>query len=291
MRVRIGCEFDYSSDVALPLVMLVKARPDGEHTTLYQSRWTDPDIPIRDYVDAFGNHCWRLSAPAGEFRLRYDAVVAVSDEPDAVVTDAPVIGVDDLPDETLMYTLASRYIQSDLLVPVAWQLFGDTPSTWARVQAICDWVHTNVAYEAGSSDATVTAMDVYERKVGVCRDFALLATGLCRAINIPARYTFGYLPDVGVDAPEAPMDFHAWFEAYLGDRWYTFDARHNTPRIGRIVTGRGRDAVDVAMVTQYGSGSLRSMTVWAEQVLAERLPDEDADELEAAESGWRGATA
>jgi transglutaminase-like putative cysteine protease len=151
-------------------------------------------------------------------------------------------------------------------------------------------VHANIAYESGSSDPTVSAMDVYERRIGVCRDFALLATGLCRAINIPARYTFGYLPDVGVEPPETPMDFHAWFEAYLGERWYTFDARHNIPRIGRIVTGRGRDAVDVAMATQYGSGTLSMMSVWAEEVLGNRPLDDDADELAAAETGPRSST-
>jgi transglutaminase-like putative cysteine protease len=287
MRIRIGCEFEYASDAPLPLFMLVQARPDGDHTTLYQSRWSEPAVPIREYIDSFGNQCWRLIAPAGQFRLRYDAVVAMSDEPDPLVPDAPVIAVESLPDATLVYLLPSRYIQSDLLVPISWELFGNTPTTWARVQSICDWVHANVAYEAGSSDPTVSAMDVYQRRTGVCRDFALLATGLCRGINIPARYTFGYLPDIGVEPPETPMDFHAWFEAYLGDRWYTFDARHNVPRIGRIVIGRGRDAVDVAMTTQYGSSTLNIMNVWAEEVLGDRRTSDDADELEAAEMGWR----
>jgi transglutaminase-like putative cysteine protease len=287
MRVRIGCEFEYASEAPLPLLMLVQARPDGDHTTLYQSRWSEPQVPIREYIDPFGNQCWRLIAPAGRFRIRYDAVVAMSDEPDQVVLDAPLIGVETLPDATLMYLLPSRFIQSDVLVPISWDLFGNTPTTWARVQSICDWVHANIAYEAGSSDPTISAMDVYQRRTGVCRDFALLATGLCRAINIPARYAFGYLPDIGVAPPETPMDFHAWFEAYLGDRWYTFDARHNVPRIGRIVIGRGRDVVDVAMATQYGSGTLNIMNVWAEEVLGDRRPDDDADELEAAETGRR----
>src|SRR5438105_1376337 len=136
MRVRIGCEFEYVSEAPLPLLMLVQARPDGEHTTLYQSRWSDPEVPIREYLDSFGNHCWRLTAPEGTFRLRYDALVATSGEPDLVMSDAPLIAVESLPDDTLMYTLPSRYIQSDLLVPIAWELFGDTPTTWARVQSI-----------------------------------------------------------------------------------------------------------------------------------------------------------
>jgi transglutaminase-like putative cysteine protease len=270
------------------MLMLVRAQPDGEHQTLYESRWTDPEIPIREYVDAFGNFCWRFVAPPGRLRIRYDALVAISREPDLVVPDARLVPVEELPDETLVYTLASRYIQSDLLVGRAWELFGSTPPTWARVQAVCDWVHTNIAYQTGSSDPTITAMDVLERKVGVCRDFALLATAFCRALNIPARYTFGYFPDIAVEPPDVPMDFHAWFEAYLGDRWYSFDARHNVPRIGRVVIGRGRDAIDTALSTQYGSSRLSMMTVWADEVPSVPGPEPDADELEAAETSLGG---
>jgi transglutaminase-like putative cysteine protease len=282
MRVRVGCEFSYESEAAVPTLMLVRPRP-GDNQIEYEARWTDPELPIREYLDVFGNTCWRFTAPGGELRIRYDALVAIPETPDVVEPNAPLIGVDELPDETLVYTLPSRYIESDLLVPIGWELFGQTPPTWARIQAICDWVHTNIEYSAGSSDPSVTAMDVYKRRVGVCRDFALLAIGLCRAVNIPARYTFGYLPDIGVEPPDVPMDFHAWFEAYLGDRWYAFDARHNVPRTGRVAVGRGRDAVDVAMVTQYGAMRLNSMTVWAEEVLHSAQPEQDADELEAAE--------
>jgi transglutaminase-like putative cysteine protease len=207
-----------------------------------------------------------------------------TDIPDRVVPDAPLLGVENLPDSSIVFTLPSRYVESDLLVPIGWELFGETPHTWARVQAICDWVHTHVEYSAGSSDPSPTALDIYKRRVGVCRDFALLAIGLCRAVNIPARYAFGYLPDIGIEPPDIPMDFHAWFEAYLGDRWYAFDARHNVARLGRILVGRGRGAVDVAMVTQYGPARLNAMTVWAEEVPRARQPQHDADELEAAES-------
>jgi transglutaminase-like putative cysteine protease len=269
------------------MLMLVRAQPDGEHEILYESRWTDPEINVHEYVDGFNNHCWRLTAPGGSLRVRYDALVEASSEPDLVVPDAPLVPVESLPDDTLVFTLASRYIQSDLLSSTAWELFGATPPTWARVQAVCDWVHANVTYIPGSSDPTVTALDVLERRVGVCRDFALLATGFCRALNIPARYTFGYLPDIAVEPPDTPMDFHAWFEAYLGGRWHTFDARHNQPRIGRVVIGRGRDAVDVALATQYGSSQLRSMTVWADEVTTHPPRDDDADELEAAEAAAR----
>jgi transglutaminase-like putative cysteine protease len=290
MRIRVGCEFEYESDGPVPMLMLIGAQADAEHQILYASRWTDPEIAIREYVDTFANHCWRFTAPAGHLRVRYDALVAVPGEPDPVVPDAPLVPVDELPDETLVFTLASRYIQSDLLSQAAWDLFETTPPTWARVQAVCDWVHANISYEAGSSGPSVSALDIFERRVGVCRDFALLATGFCRALNIPARYTFGYLPDIAVDPPDTPMDFHAWFEAYLGGRWHTFDARHNEPRIGRVVIGRGRDAVDVAMTTQYGSSQLNTMTVWAEEVTTDPPRDDDADELEAGEAAARSQT-
>jgi transglutaminase-like putative cysteine protease len=287
MRIRVGCEFEYQSEAEVPMLMLVGAQADGEHQLLYSSRWTDPQIAIRDYVDGFGNHCWRFVAPVGLLRVRYDALVAVPSEPDSVVPDAPLVPVDELPDETMVFTLASRYIQSDLLSQAAWDLFGATPPTWARVQAICDWVHANINYTAGSSDPSVSAIDVFVRRVGVCRDFALLATGFCRALNIPARYTFGYLPDIAVEPPDTPMDFHAWFEAYLGGHWYTFDARHNQPRIGRVVIGRGRDAIDVALTTQFGASLLNAMTVWAEEVTTDPPRDDDADDLEANEAAAR----
>jgi transglutaminase-like putative cysteine protease len=285
MRIRVGCEFEYESSAPTPMLMLVRAHPDDEHQTLYESRWTDPSVGVREYVDGFLNRCWRLTAPPGLLRIRYDALVEISGEPDPVVPDAHLVPIQDVPDDALVFTLGSRYVQSDLLGDVAWELFGNTPPTWARVQAICDWVHNNVRYQIGSSNPTVTAMDIYERRVGVCRDFALLATAFCRAMNIPARYTFGYLPDIAVEPPDVPMDFHAWFEAYLGNRWYAFDARHNVPRIGRVVIGRGRDAVDVALTTSFGLQRLNTMTVWAEEVgpasRVQLVGENDADELEA----------
>jgi transglutaminase-like putative cysteine protease len=266
LRLRVGCEFVLDADAPVPTLMLVQAHPDQEHHTLYESHWLRPDVPLHEYVDLFGNRCWRFTVPAGELTVRYDAVVETDREPDLVHPDVPLVAVESLPDETLLYTLPSRYVQSDQLIDDAWRLFGETPPTWARVQAVCDWIHANVQYETGSSHPGLTAVDIYHRRMGVCRDFALLATALCRALNIPARYTFGYLPDIAVEPPDVPMDFHAWFEAYLGGRWYTFDARHNRPRIGRVVIGRGRDAVDVAMTTHFGLTRLRQMTVWADEM-------------------------
>lgn len=268
MRVRVGCEFEFDSDACVPMLMLVRARSTNEQYSAYESHWLDPPgVALRDYLDGFGNHCWRLVAPPGQLRVRYDAVVEVRGEPDPVVPDAGLDPIDSLPGETLVFTLPSRYVQSDQLLDHAWDLFGSTPPTWARVQAIVDWVHSNVEYQTGGSSPGTTALEIMERKVGVCRDFALLSVALCRAMNIPARYTCGYLPDIGVDPPDVPMDFHAWFEAFLGGRWYTFDARHNRPRIGRVVVGHGRDAVDVAMTTSYGASHLKTMTVWADEVV------------------------
>lgn len=266
MRVRVGCEFQYEAQTSVPAVMLVRARSDGTHRTVYESRWVDPALMIREYRDSFGNVCWRLTVPEGFTTLRYDAVVDVDDEPDPTHLGTLLTPVAELPDEALEFTLASRYVESDLLSNDAWSLFGNTPQSWQRVQAVCDWVHSNIKYKGGSSSPEVSALTVYQRRVGVCRDFALLAVAFCRALNIPARYTFGYLPDIGVDADDTPMDFHAWFEAFIGGRWYTFDARHNIPRIGRVVIGYGRDAADVAMTTSWGALRLERMTVWADEV-------------------------
>jgi transglutaminase-like putative cysteine protease len=269
VRVRIGCEFEIESDGEVAMLMLVRPRPDADHRVVQESQAVEPTtIPLREYVDGFGNRCWRFRTPAGVLQVRYDAVADVPDEPDLVVPDALLVEPDALPDDTLVYTLPSRYVPSDLLLDRAWELFGSTPPTWARVQAIVDWVHGNVRYETGSSAPSDTALETFERRVGVCRDFALLSVALCRAMNIPARYTFGYLPDIGIDPPDIDMDFHAWFEAFLGDRWYTFDARHNQPRIGRVVVGRGRDVADVALTTAYGPTRLNRMVVWADEVAA-----------------------
>jgi len=269
MRIRVGCEFRYEATWPTPTVIQVQPRPDGQHK-LVQEHWeTTPDIESHLYHDGFGNPCRRLVMPVGEQVWRYDAIAEVSGELEPYMPDIVQLPVEALPDETLVYTLPSRFCLSDVLSDQAWSLFGSTEPGWARVQAICDWVHNNIRFQYGTSNPTTTAADVCAQGVGVCRDFAHLAVSFCRAMNIPARYAFGYLPDIGVPAPDAPMDFCAWFEAYLGGTWYTFDARNNQRRIGRVLIGRGRDALDVAMVTSYGSPRLQSMIVWADEV-----PDE-----------------
>jgi transglutaminase-like putative cysteine protease len=195
-------------------------------------------------------------------------MMEISGDPDDVDLSAPQHPVEDLPDEVLLFTLPSRYCLSDALLNTAWELFGNAQPGWSRVQAVCDWIHDNIEYGVKSTPLT-TALEIYERRGGVCRDFAHLGVTFCRALNIPARYVFGYMPDIDVPPPWPPMDFHAWFEVYLGSRWWTFDARFNTPRIGRIPIGRGRDAVDVAMVTTWGAAQLRQMLVWADVVTDE----------------------
>lgn len=266
MRIRVGCEFRYEATWPTPTVIQVEPRPDADHRLLQEQWETTPDITSRRYSDSFGNPCRRLMMPIGEQVWQYDAIVEVSGELEPYVPDAIQLPVEQLPDETLVYTLPSRFCLSDVLSDQAWSLFGNTEPGWARVQAICDWVHTNIRFQYGTSTPTTTSADVCAQGVGVCRDFAHLAITFCRAMNIPARYAFGYLPDINVAPVDAAMDFCAWFEAYLGDRWYTFDARNNERRIGRVLIGRGRDALDVAMVTSYGSPRLQSMTVWADEV-------------------------
>ena len=286
MRIRVGCEFVWETTAPVPMLMLVKPRADADHLAVYESTWSDPQLAIHEYTDLFGNNCWRFVAPEGTSAVRYDAVVEIPETPDPVVPHAALHAVEDLPDDALVFTLPSRYVESDKLLDVAWELFGNTAPTWERIQAVCDWVHHNIQFVNGSSTPATTAFDVYQQRMGVCRDFALLSVALCRALNIPARYTFGYLPDIAIEPPDVPMDFHTWFEAYVGGRWYTFDARHNTPRVGRVVIGRGRDAVDCALSTAYGNARLAKFTVWSDEITAERPggppQEEDADNAEAA---------
>lgn len=262
--IRVGCSFVQVAEVPTHAVLQVEPRPDVA-ATVVEAGWSN--VPPGDgttYVDVYGNLCRRLTLAAGQSTLTYDALVEVDDAPDAEATGAEEIGAPDLPDEALVYTLPSRYCPSDALGDTGWALFGSVAPGWGRVQAICDWVHDEVTFGYGSSDPLTTAVDVYESRAGVCRDFAHLAVTFCRVFNIPARYAFGYLPDIGVPPPDDPMDFCAWMEVYLGGRWWTFDPRNNQRRVGRVLIGRGRDALDVAMVTTYGAVELASMEVRAE---------------------------
>jgi transglutaminase-like putative cysteine protease len=230
-----------------------------------------PHTPISEHIDGFGNRCGRLLAPAGQVRLTNETLVEDSGRPDDAVPDARQHAVEDLPAEVLPFLLASRYCEVDLLSEVAWKLFDKAPSGWQRVQAVCDWVHTHIEFGYEHARPTKTAYEAYREGKGVCRDFTHLAITFCRCLNIPARYATGYLGDIGVPLSPAPMDFSAWFEVFLGHRWHTFDARFNTPRIGRVLVARGRDAVDVALITSFGQVVLEKFAVIAEEVQTQQV--------------------
>jgi transglutaminase-like putative cysteine protease len=227
----------------------------------------NPSVPVSAYRDGFGNWCSRLVAPPGRLRLSADALIQDSGQPDVVVPNAWQIEVQNLPEETLVFLLGSRYCETDQLSNLAWQLFGQTPMGWARVQAICDFVHNHLVFGYEHASATKTALQAYQQRRGVCRDYAHLAIAFCRCMNIPARYCTGYLGDIGMPPPYAPMDFAGWFEAWLGGAWYTFDPRNNQPRIGRVLIARGRDAADVAISTCFGENRLESFMVVTDEVV------------------------
>jgi len=218
------------------------------------------------YIDSYGNECDRLVLPAGTSTLRYDATVEVPDRPDDVDKDATQSAIEDLPDEAFLFLLPSHLCAPEPIYNEAWGLFGDIVPGYERVRSISEWVHEHLTYEVGASSATTTAADVFASGIGVCRDFTQLGIALCRALNVPARYVAGYLPDIGVTPPFPPMDFSSWFEAWIGSQWWTFDPRNNEPRIGRVVIAYGRDASDTAMVTTWGKATLEQMVVWADEV-------------------------
>jgi transglutaminase-like putative cysteine protease len=264
MQVRIGCRFEYEAPARTPSLWQVRPHPDGEHG-LVSETWAPP-APAQYYLDAYGNACDRLTLPAGHSVLRYDATVAVPEHADAVDVHAQETAIESLPSDAFVYLLPSRFCWPDVLHDAAWELFGGVAPGWSRAQAVSDWVHANIHYEVGASTAVTTAYDVWESRTGVCRDLTQLGITLCRALNIPARYVAGYLPDIGVVPPDLPMDFCSWFEAWLDGRWWTFDPRNNEPRVGRVVIARGRDALDGAMVTTWGAAELTVMEVWADEV-------------------------
>ena len=264
LQLRVGCEFRYEIATPTPAIFLVRPTGAGPHR-IRDERWeTEPIGPFHDYVDLYGNVCRRMTLTPGWTVVRYDAHVETVGTLDPEASWAPGLSVDELPDDALVYTLPSRYCLSDELLDRAWDLFGATPPGGPRVQAICDYVNQTLAFAYGSSTTATSALDALASGAGVCRDYAHLAISFCRAMNVPARYVFGYLPDIDSAPLDAPMDFAAWIEVYLGDRWWTFDPRNNLRRKGRVVIARGRDALDVAMVTTYGAAILHEMKVCAE---------------------------
>jgi transglutaminase-like putative cysteine protease len=230
---------------------------------MQREQW-DTDSDHHGYIDLYENRCERFKLASGSSRIAYEAELLLSHPADVIEPNAPETPVASLPDEVLSFVMPSRFCLPDELGHEAWQRFGELAPGWGRVQAVVDFVHGHLEFMPGASNPWTTAADAYRAGQGVCRDFAHLAITFCRALNIPARYVFGYIPDIGVPPPAQPMDFAAWFEAHLDGRWHTFDARNNRPRVGRVVVGRGRDAIDVALITSFGPLTLTGFQVRAE---------------------------
>jgi transglutaminase-like putative cysteine protease len=267
MQLRIGYELIYTFPQPTPIILLVNVHDSLVSEMVVSDRLiAEPSIPITCYRDCFGNRCTRLLAPAGRLRLTADGVIRDSGQPDEVVSTAGQDAVQDLPEETLVFLLGSRYCETDLLTQTAWNLFGFTAPGYERVQAICDYVHNHIAFDYQSARATRSAADAFNERIGVCRDYAHLAIAFCRCMNIPARYCTGYLSDLGTPPPYPVGDFAAWFEAWIGGRWHIFDPRNNVPRMGRYLIARGRDASDVAIATTFGPNTLESFRVWADEI-------------------------
>ena len=267
MLIQVGYELVFNCPQRTPMILMVNVhysraadivRPD--------CLTTDPETPITAYRDGFGNWCSRIVAPIGRIRLTSTGVVRDSATPDVSTIFPQQDALQDLPEETLVFLLGSRYCETDLLSEVAWSRFGQSTPGWSRVQAICDFVHNHIAFDYQKARSTRTAWEAFNERMGVCRDYAHLAIALCRCMNIPARYCTGYLGDMGTLPPYGVMDFAAWFEVYLGGGWHTFDARNNVPRIGRVLIARGRDAADVAIATTFGPNTLESFKVWTDEI-------------------------
>lgn len=268
VQIQVGYELVYELPQPTPMILMLSIHPDRAKDILVaEAPRCDPPVPVSPYRDGFGNLGSRLVAPAGRFVLSNSAMVQDTGLPDTVVPDAAQCMIADLPDEAMTFLLGSRYCEVDLLASAAWNLFGNTPAGWGRVQAVCDFVHQHITFDYQAARATRTAAEAYAEGRGVCRDYAHLAITFCRSLNIPARYCTGYLGDMGTPQPWGVPDFAAWFEVYLDDAWHTFDARNNTPRIGRILLARGRDATDVAITTTFGPNYLASFKVQTDEIV------------------------
>jgi len=268
MQIRAGFEMVYDCPQPTPMIFNLNVHFTrvsdlvGRDDIMF-----DPPVPIKAYRDSFGNWCTRIVAPTGRISVSANALVNDSGNTDVIAPYAHQLAVPDLPEETLLFLLGSRYCETDRLSEIAWNHFGNTALGWARVQAICDFVHNHIAFGYHNARPTRTASEAFSERVGVCRDYAHLAVTFCRCVNIPARYCTGYLGDMGTPPPWGPMDFAAWFEVFLGGAWHTFDARNNTPRIGRILMARGRDATDVAIATTFGPCNLAGFSVYTDEAM------------------------
>ena len=269
MQIRVGFEMIYDCPQPTPMIFNVNVHFTRVSDLVGRDDLVvDPPVPMTAYRDSFGNWCTRLVAPKGRTRVAADVIVNDTGIPEVIVPQAQQVPVPDLPEEALLFLLGSRYCETDRLSETAWSLFGQAPTGWSRVQAICDFVHRHIIFGYEHARKTRTALEAFYDKTGVCRDYAHLAVAFCRCMNIPARYCSGYLGDIGVPPPHDPMDFAGWFEAFVGGNWYTFDPRNNTPRVGRVLIARGRDACDVAISTTFGPSTLTSFRVWTDEVRA-----------------------
>jgi transglutaminase-like putative cysteine protease len=262
MLIRYGFDITVTCAAPTPMVCLLTIHDDNAGAVVVPETFmTVPAVPSSLYADLFGNRCRRFVAPPGDFQLWGDGTVRDSGQPDMADFGAAETPVAALPDDTLVYLMGSRYCETDRLSQTAWDLFGSVPPGWARVQAVCDFVHRHITFGYANARATRTAFEAYHERVGVCRDYAHLAIALLRCLNIPARYVNGYLGDIGVPIVD-PADFSAWIEVHVGGRWWTFDPRNNKPRIGRIVVARGRDAADIPLINSFGPHILKAFRVW-----------------------------
>jgi transglutaminase-like putative cysteine protease len=267
MLIKYGYEISIAVPKATPIICLLDIHPDRRHDVQSETPFQSyPDVGSATYIDAFGNRCRRLMAPGGDITMRLEGTIFDNGLPDPIVPNAREVPVEQLPPDALVFLLGSRYCETDHLSQTAWNLFGHITPGWPRAQAVCDFVHNQITFNYQHARSTRTALEAYNERAGVCRDFAHLMIAFCRCLNMPARYVNGYLGDIGVPKDPAPMDFSAWVEVYIGDRWYTFDARHNKSRIGRIVIARGRDATDVAMVNSFGPHILKTFRVVTEEL-------------------------
>ena len=267
ITVRVGCNIVYETSKPSPIVLVLSPRlREGKQLVTDEKLSFSPRMPRQQFVDINGNISYSTVLTPGRNEIYHDALVAVSSLPDEYDLSKLAVSIEKLPPELLRYTLPSRYCDTDKLLDFAWKHFGHINNGLQRVQAICDWTHENIEYRYGSGRSDISAYDVIDRRFGVCRDFAHVGIALCRAFNLPARYVTGHLPDINYDDSGKPMDFHAYFEVYLGDKWHTFDPRYNVPRIGRIKVAHGLDAVDGAFATIYGEAALTYFEVWAYQI-------------------------
>jgi transglutaminase-like putative cysteine protease len=267
MQLRVGYELIYDCLQVTPMILTLNIHHSRAGDMVVPDHLiTNPSIPIASYRDSFGNWCSRIVSPKGRLQLSASAVINDTGEPDFVALSDYQHAVEELPEECLVFLLGSRYCETDRLSEVAWSLFGNSPTGVQRVQAICNYVHRHMTFGYEYARSTKTAWDAFNERIGVCRDYAHLAITFCRCMNIPARYCTGYLGDVGMLPPYGPMDFAAWFEVYIGGRWFTFDARNNMPRIGRVLIARGRDATDVAISNSFGLNTLLSFKVWTDEI-------------------------